>query len=333
MSTLFPGQSLLSGQSLQSDNRLCTLIMQSDGNVVLRDSASNPLWRTGTGGGQFDPRDFIMQTDGNLVLYDTSGQWHWASQTSGNPGAFLNVQDDGNLVVYRAGSASQTAGNALWASGTSVPVPPPLRLETVVHSGETLNVGDANLSFLSYDMLFGQDAGPGGRSASGTVPGSWSAVGPGGCGGNPVTVNANIDATWEGGSNSVGSWTWQDLQQAFATALGTVMQTVANPTSYENYSYTEYPAGDTVVCLDPQFLDWGHYIPPKIIITAYNNAPDNTAEQAKVTVTYSTEDQSGGDVCGTIKDLVDSMLPLVLDDPVAAVVGTAMTVFCDLIGG
>jgi len=49
-----------------------------------------------------EPRDFIMQTDGNLVLYDTSGQPHWASNTQGNPSAFLNVQDDGNLVVYRA---------------------------------------------------------------------------------------------------------------------------------------------------------------------------------------------------------------------------------------
>ena len=77
--------------------------------------------------GQFDPREFIMQTDGNLVLYDTSGQPHWASKTQGNPGAFLNVQDDGNLVVYRAGSTTvETANNALWEAGTSVP--PPLTL-------------------------------------------------------------------------------------------------------------------------------------------------------------------------------------------------------------
>ena len=83
MATLFPGQSLLPGQTLQSDYGVYTLTMQPDGNVVLRDSASTPLWRTGTGGGQFDPRDFIMQTDGNLVLYDTSGQPHWASKTAG----------------------------------------------------------------------------------------------------------------------------------------------------------------------------------------------------------------------------------------------------------
>ena len=78
MATLFPGQSLLPGQTLQSDNRLYTLTLQPDGNVVLRDSESKPLWRTNTGGGLIHPRDFIMQTDGDLVLYDTSGQQGWA---------------------------------------------------------------------------------------------------------------------------------------------------------------------------------------------------------------------------------------------------------------
>ncbi len=118
MATLFPGQSLLPGQSLQSDNKLHTLIMQSDGNAVLYNSASQPLWSTKTGG-LIQPRDFIMQTDGNLVLYDVSGQPRWASNTWNNPSAFLNVQNDGNLVVYRAGSATETANNALWAAGSN----------------------------------------------------------------------------------------------------------------------------------------------------------------------------------------------------------------------
>jgi len=55
------------------------------------------------------------------VLYSTDGQPHWASNTSNNPGAFLDVQDDGNLVVYRAGSQSETANNALWAAGSNDP--------------------------------------------------------------------------------------------------------------------------------------------------------------------------------------------------------------------
>jgi len=314
--------------------------MQSDGNVVLRNSASAPLWRTGTGGGQFNPAGFIMQTDGNLVLYDTSGQYHWASKTPGNPGAFLNVQDDGNLVVYRAGSTSQTANNSLWSSGTNVP--PPLILKTVVDNGAMLNVGDARLDFLSYDMLFNPnvtEAG-GGGFAPYTEPGI-DASQPGlECSGNTVTVHANIDADFNGGSNSVGSWTWQDLRQAFATAVGAAMQTASKPTAYQNYSYTAVPVVDPfgsggVTCVDPQLADSGYYIPAAIRVTAYNNAPgSNTAPQGYVLLTYNTGDgQSGGSACDTINGLVDGLLPLVLDDAVAAVVGTAMTVICDLIDG
>ena len=118
MATLFPGQALDPGQSMQSDNKLHTLIMQPDGNVVLYDQRNQPLWATNTGG-RITPGRFIMQTDGNLVLYDSNGKPRWASNTCNSPGAFLNVQDDGNLVVYRAGSQTETADNALWASGSN----------------------------------------------------------------------------------------------------------------------------------------------------------------------------------------------------------------------
>jgi len=328
MSTLFPGQSLLPGQSLKSDNGLYTLTMQSDGNVVLRDSASTPLWRTGTGGGQFVPRDFIMQTDGNLVLYDTSGQARWNSKTPGNPGAFLNVQDDGNLVVYRAGSATETVGNSLWSSGTNVP--PPLTLTTVVEGGATLNVGNADLDNISKNMLLGVDPNSGAVLAPYTEQGSWSWISPGPvpCGLQSVTVNADIDAWWHSGP----SWTSSQLRDGLAGALQAVMQAMADKTAYQNYSYTYgSDGGNGVFCEDPQFLSWGHYIPPKIQITAYNNGG---AAIGQVTVTYSTGDgQSGGSACDTINGLVDGLLPLVLDDAVAAVVGTAMTVICDLIDG
>jgi hypothetical protein len=156
MSTLFSGQSLPPGQSLQSDNKWFTLTMQSDGNVVLYNSLSKPLWQTNTAG--INAREFIMQTDGNLVLYDASGHAYWASQTEGNPGAFLNVQDDGNLVVYRAGSTTETANNALSDAG----VPPPLNLKTVVASGATLNVGDADLSSITQRLITGPQATDGG---------------------------------------------------------------------------------------------------------------------------------------------------------------------------
>jgi hypothetical protein len=116
--TLQPGQGLSPGQSIQSNNQLHSLTMQEDGNVVLYDRNSQPLWATNTGG-LMTPREFIMQTDGNLVLYSTDGQARWASNTWHNPGAFLDVQDDGNLVVYKLGSPSETAEYALWASASN----------------------------------------------------------------------------------------------------------------------------------------------------------------------------------------------------------------------
>ncbi|MEJ6486808.1 CAP domain-containing protein [Nostoc punctiforme UO1] len=118
MATLFPGQALYPGQSLQSNNQLQKLILQSDGNVVLYNQHSQAIWATNTGG-LIKPEEFIMQTDGNLVLYDTNHCPKWASNTNNNPGAFLNIQDDGNLVIYRAGSQIETANNALWASGSN----------------------------------------------------------------------------------------------------------------------------------------------------------------------------------------------------------------------
>ena len=123
MATLFPGQSLGPGESLSSPDELYSLFMQSDGNAVLYYGNGGPpsaVWATHTNG-IHTPGEFTMQTDGNLVLYDSSRQPHWASQTSGNPGAFLNVQNDGNLVVYRAGSATETPNNALWEAGSNTP--------------------------------------------------------------------------------------------------------------------------------------------------------------------------------------------------------------------
>lgn len=118
MAILSSGQCLQPGQSLQSDSQLYTLILQTDGNVVLYDRNSQPLWSTGTGG-SITPRNFVMQTDGNLVLYDANGLPKWASGTDNNPGAFLNIQDDGNLVIYRSNAQAATAEYALWAAGSN----------------------------------------------------------------------------------------------------------------------------------------------------------------------------------------------------------------------
>ena len=53
-----------------------------------------------------------MQGDGNLVIYDFNAAI-WATNTDGNPGSYVTIQDDGNLVIYRP------QPQPLWASGTA----------------------------------------------------------------------------------------------------------------------------------------------------------------------------------------------------------------------
>jgi hypothetical protein len=54
-----------------------------------------------------------MQGDGNFVVYDGSFVAKWQSNTAGAAGAFLVVQDDGNVVIYPTGG-----GSAIWWTGT-----------------------------------------------------------------------------------------------------------------------------------------------------------------------------------------------------------------------
>jgi hypothetical protein len=80
--------------------------------------SANPVTNTAAGSPSnvsLTPNAFLaQQTDGNLVLYptQTNPSALWAAGTVGNPGAYTQLQTDGNLVVYSA------AGTALWESGT-----------------------------------------------------------------------------------------------------------------------------------------------------------------------------------------------------------------------
>ena len=59
-----------------------------------------------------------MQSDGNLVIYDaTRSTALWASHTAGHPGAFLAVQEDGNVVIY------SNAHAPIWATDTARETP------------------------------------------------------------------------------------------------------------------------------------------------------------------------------------------------------------------
>lgn len=112
------GQGLGVDQQLVSPNGRFTLLMQSDGNLVLyRDqvAAGTAYWATGTNWLPQDqkPTTMAMQSDGHLVVYDPSGVPRWGSGTWGAFVApYVVLRDDGNLMVLHNGSTP------VWASGT-----------------------------------------------------------------------------------------------------------------------------------------------------------------------------------------------------------------------
>ncbi|GAA5524053.1 hypothetical protein Maes01_00605 [Microbulbifer aestuariivivens] len=110
--TLATGQQLVTNEHLTSSNGEYVLYMQTDGNVVLRDTATrSAIWATGTSGsGAIRLR---LQSDGNLVMRDADGKAVWSSRTDGTGADRLTLQDDGDLVLR------DSNGNTVWASGTA----------------------------------------------------------------------------------------------------------------------------------------------------------------------------------------------------------------------
>ncbi len=224
------------------------------------DRLNDQLWYTSFDGSSWAPQATIPGTDGSsgslvgasLAVFDNKLYAAW--RTTANAGQ--------EQLDYSSFDGSSWASPAVIPGTVTALGTPPLSLQTVVDNGTKFNVGNADLFKLSWGMLFNPQANSVGVSADVTEQGSWSSVTPVGCGGNPVTVTASIEADWGSGPG----WDWWDLRDAFASTLWAVMQAVANPTGYENYSYTELPSvgpfGDGAdVCVDPQLLDWGHYIP------------------------------------------------------------------------
>jgi hypothetical protein len=118
-----------------SGNPGASLVLQPDGNMVIYSTTGQPLWASGTAnapdyysvpfysftGGTLLPGQSMntpkgnyhleLQRDGNLVLYNV-GQPLWATGTAGMAIANLSMQPDGNLVLY------SNSGKAVWSSGT-----------------------------------------------------------------------------------------------------------------------------------------------------------------------------------------------------------------------
>ena len=99
---LSPDQTMDAGDLRRSQNGRYRLYMQGDGNLVMYDTSNGAaLWSSGTSGNNHA----VMQGDGNLVVYPAAGAALWSSGTGGRNGARLEVQDDGNLVLYQGGTA------------------------------------------------------------------------------------------------------------------------------------------------------------------------------------------------------------------------------------
>ena len=100
------GQRLRSGEFIQASSAACWLLFQTDGNLVASYNGV-AYWSAGAraAGGSA-----VMQSDGNLVVRDANGVAQWSTQTR-SPGAYLGIQNDCNVVLRAVGGA------ALWASG------------------------------------------------------------------------------------------------------------------------------------------------------------------------------------------------------------------------
>jgi hypothetical protein len=105
-----------SGQYLVSDNLQYALALQPDGNLVLYSSSNEVLWQSGTvdHGSVLGARTFEFESNGNLVLLNSAGILWSTGTTFGGPFTQeqLVVQNDGNVVLYQQ-------GHAVWQTHTA----------------------------------------------------------------------------------------------------------------------------------------------------------------------------------------------------------------------
>jgi len=113
---LLSGQQLAPEQTLVSVGGHARLHNQNDGNLVVYLDGP-PFWASQTAGQQ--PGVLKMRADGDLVLTGPDGRGRAHTNTAGHPGAMVQLQDDGNFVLYEDPNGPQ-AGVPIWAASTGV---------------------------------------------------------------------------------------------------------------------------------------------------------------------------------------------------------------------
>ncbi|MGW7006481.1 Dyp-type peroxidase [Streptomyces sp. NPDC054933] len=96
------------------DSGPARLVMEKDGNLVVRGRGGKVRWSTNTPG---KGNQAVFQADGNLVIKDKKGKTVWQSDTGGRKGARLVVQTDGNVAIYPNGNSN---GKPVWHTDTAV---------------------------------------------------------------------------------------------------------------------------------------------------------------------------------------------------------------------
>lgn len=100
---LIVNQTMRANQYITSSNVQSVLVMQSDGNLVLYTGPGYvATWSSGTYG---NPGAYVqLQSNGDVVVYSAGGSMLWHSGNYGSPSELL-MQPDGNLVEYGSGIA------------------------------------------------------------------------------------------------------------------------------------------------------------------------------------------------------------------------------------
>jgi subtilisin family serine protease len=110
VATLSIGKALYrSGSQLRSANGIYTLVVRSDGDLVLAKNGTR-IWHSGARDGDW----LTLRPDGNLVYYRSDGVGVWKTGTGGRGAARLTLRDSGNLVLVRLSDQ-----RVLWSTHTA----------------------------------------------------------------------------------------------------------------------------------------------------------------------------------------------------------------------